>query len=35
LCASVEILNEGLADEAHAPQGFAGSLHAPVVARFA
>jgi endonuclease/exonuclease/phosphatase family metal-dependent hydrolase len=35
LCGSVEILNEGLVDEAHAPQGFPGSLHAPVVARFA
>lgn len=34
LCASVEIANSGLIDEAHAPQGFAGSLHAPVMARF-
>lgn len=35
LCASVDILNADLTDEAIAPQGFAGSLHAPVVARFA
>jgi endonuclease/exonuclease/phosphatase family metal-dependent hydrolase len=33
-CASVEIFNEGLADEAHAQGKIAGSLHAPVVARF-
>ena len=33
-CVSVDILNAGLIDEVHAPQGFAGSLHAPVAARF-
>jgi len=33
-CASVEILNEGLADEARTPGDVAGSLHAPVLARF-
>jgi endonuclease/exonuclease/phosphatase family metal-dependent hydrolase len=33
-CAGVEILNEGLADEARAQAAVAGSLHAPAVARF-
>jgi endonuclease/exonuclease/phosphatase family metal-dependent hydrolase len=33
-CSGVEIFNEGLADEAHAQGEIAGSLHAPVVARF-
>jgi len=33
-CASVDIFNADLIDEVHAPQGFSGSLHAPVVARF-
>jgi endonuclease/exonuclease/phosphatase family metal-dependent hydrolase len=33
-CVSVDIFNADLIDEAHAPQGFAGSLHAPVAARF-
>ncbi|MDB5569803.1 MAG: endonuclease/exonuclease/phosphatase family protein [Hyphomicrobiales bacterium] len=34
-CAGVEILNENLIDEATAPDEVIGSLHAPVVARFA
>ncbi len=33
-CASVEILNEGLQDEAYAQDPIEGSLHAPVVATF-
>ncbi len=34
-CSSVEIFNEGLMDEARAPEQVEGSLHAPIVARFA
>ena len=33
-CASVEILNEGLADEAHVEGPVAGSLHAPLLVQF-
>jgi endonuclease/exonuclease/phosphatase family metal-dependent hydrolase len=33
-CERVEILNEGLADEATAPDPILGSLHAPIVASF-
>ena len=33
-CAGVDILNEGLADEARTQGAVAGSLHAPILARF-
>ncbi|ATQ68679.1 MULTISPECIES: endonuclease/exonuclease/phosphatase family protein [Methylosinus] len=33
-CARVEIMNEGLADEATAPDPILGSLHAPIMASF-